>query len=453
MIDGATQPPGHHSIRNAATQRRGLACVRGAVLAVATVTAWLGGPRDNPAFAQSNFYYGGGTRTWSNASSWWSSYLATAPTQATQAPGSNDTAIFNTSGSNAAGTALFTGDASVRGLRILQPATGGLTLRGDGGDRTLTLGSGGIRVEPGNTSALSVGSASAGQRLNVVLGASQEWRMAGGNVTISNTISGAAASGTSQTLLISNAATVTTNGFANGAGGGTLNLWVNNTNNVPFASPSALTGTLTLQNIGAPSSFTPPGVSGTFPSLSRLQLAGGNISGATSVNSAGTVELLGGASGVLLGQTFTAGTYVRSPGGGIFGLPGGGTVTATSVPLVNGLMPWAVGGSNDFYYRTWNGTSIVGAALSLPDSWSFNNITNPAGNYQLNGSNVNTQTLTKSNTASALLYMPQLNLDTHSLTVNGFSYYGGSTTPFIRANPGGSLRIGSSGELVVLISG
>ncbi|MFM9057743.1 MAG: hypothetical protein ACKOSQ_01215 [Planctomycetaceae bacterium] len=110
----------------------------------------------SPAFGQSTFFYGGGSRTWSNAQSWWQSYFAT--TQAVVLPGASSTAIFNTSGSNTSGTAVFTGDASINRLLLLQTATGGLVLRGDGiVSPTLTLGAGGIRVQPGNTSALTLG--------------------------------------------------------------------------------------------------------------------------------------------------------------------------------------------------------------------------------------------------------------------------------------------------------
>ncbi|MFM8291696.1 MAG: hypothetical protein ACKOC4_08360, partial [Planctomycetia bacterium] len=158
----------------------------------------------SPARAQSNFFYGGGQRTWSNASSWWSSYLATVQTQASQAPGSNDTAIFNTSGSNAAGTLVFTDNASIAGLRLLSTATGALTLRGDGNaDRTLTLGEDGIRTLAGNAPSFTIGSTTANQGLNIVLGANQEWRRRTGSLVVVNNVIGSATTGTAQTLVAS----------------------------------------------------------------------------------------------------------------------------------------------------------------------------------------------------------------------------------------------------------
>lgn len=72
---------------------------------------------------------------------------------------------------------VFNDNASIAGLRLLSTATGGLTLRADGtADRTLTIGSGGIRTLAGNSPAFTIGSTTAGQGLNVVLGANQEWR-------------------------------------------------------------------------------------------------------------------------------------------------------------------------------------------------------------------------------------------------------------------------------------
>ncbi|MFM8986447.1 MAG: beta strand repeat-containing protein, partial [Planctomycetia bacterium] len=365
-------------------------------------------------------------------------------------PGANDTAVFNTSGSNAAGTALFTGDASVRGLLVLQTATGGLTLSSTGGDRTLTLGAGGIRVQPGNTSALTLGNATAGQRLNVTLGASQEWRMAGGNVTISNTVSGAAASRPSPTLRIANAAAVTTK-RANGAGGGTLNLWLNHSGNVTLTNPSALTGTLTLQSLAASTGLNPPGLQAvTLPSLSRLQFAGGAIAAASTVNSAGTVEMLGGASNVSITTGLNAGTYVRSPGGGILGLPGiqgNANYTATSVPLVSGIIPWAIGGNTGSQFITLSGTTLGLATSTLVNGNNINNMNSPTGNFTF--PNTSSWTLTASNTANSILATSLLTGDlvTHTLTVNALIY--NTTNVGIRADPGGALRIGSSGELVL----
>jgi autotransporter-associated beta strand protein len=452
------------------------------VVVLAIVCAAAVAPGGAQAQTQSDFFNGGGTRTWSNAQSWWQSYLATAQSQALAAPGANSTAIFNTSGSNGAGTTVFTSDATVRGLRILQPATGGLTLRAAGGNRTLTLGSGGIRVQPGNTSALTVGSASAGERLNVTLGGSQEWRLAGGNVTISNTVSGAAASGTSQTLLISNFGSLSggAGAFVDGGNGGKLNLWLNLSNaqspgiNIN-ASASSLTGDLTLQNIGFSAQFDWANLAtGTYATIGRLQMAGGALaSGAVSLNASGTMHILGGASmfGSNIGSTSIskAGTITRNPGGGIVYSPSGISVSGVvSVPQVSGVIPWLISGNRNsvgvlsgssittqedasapWRVTVFDSLPVLGSGAAGVDA--FRSVANGGA-----------QTLTASRQAG-VIYNPW---DATSLDVNGFSLTTNAITNPYNSNatatipgfavtssaPGGYLGIGSSGELIATTS-
>jgi CheY-like chemotaxis protein len=131
-------PPGLQQRRDGDRTSPRRAARRWAAHAFLLVVTAAGGTllRADSARAQDELFYGGGTRTWSNTLSWWQDYQATL--QALAVPGANDTVIFKTSGSNGAGTVVFTDDATVAGLRVLSTATGGLTLRADGGDRTFT---------------------------------------------------------------------------------------------------------------------------------------------------------------------------------------------------------------------------------------------------------------------------------------------------------------------------
>jgi hypothetical protein len=239
--------------------------------------AVLGGPLAVVAHGQSTFYYSGGTKTWSESSSWWLNYAGTQA--AGSAPGTGDTAIFNAGGANAAGTAIFTGPTSLGGLQVLATATGGLTLRGSGGDQTLTLGAGGIRSLTANTSTFTLGSTTANQGLDVVLGASQQWLFGNSLLTFNDRIRGSTGSGGSQTLMIqaTNPANATatpalaaTNAvFADGADGRRLNLWFNTPGRIRLSSSNSLTGTLTLQSTLLPtvSSGQPTG----------LEVSGGSL--------------------------------------------------------------------------------------------------------------------------------------------------------------------------------
>ena len=118
------------------------------LIAALAVAAWLGSVCPTTALGQDDFYFGGGTRTWSNTLSWWQNYQATL--QALSAPGAADTAVFNVSGQTSAGVAVLANDTSVNRLLTLTTATGGLTIRSDGTTRSLTLGPGGIRVQAGS---------------------------------------------------------------------------------------------------------------------------------------------------------------------------------------------------------------------------------------------------------------------------------------------------------------
>ena len=149
-----------------------------------------------------------------------------------------------------------------------------LTLRGDGTERTVTLG-GDVSVS-GTTSAITLGSTTAGNGLNVVLGADRTFSVASGNTLyVNNVVSGGNAltkAGAGQ-LTFAGANTYTGTTTVNGGtlflnGSGTLN----SGNNVVINSAS--TASLTLgggftQTIGT---LTFGGVGGTASSVNNVTL-------------------------------------------------------------------------------------------------------------------------------------------------------------------------------------
>jgi hypothetical protein len=149
------------------------------------------------AHGQATYFYRGPTATWSTGTNWWTTYSGS--TSPAFGPGGSDTAVFNAQGNPGARTAVLSGATSINRLLTLQTSTGGVTIRSNGTTQTLTLGSGGIRVQAG---ALTLGSASAGQGLNLVLAGSQDWRLGGQALTVTGTVSG---TGGGQTLLIDKA--------------------------------------------------------------------------------------------------------------------------------------------------------------------------------------------------------------------------------------------------------
>jgi hypothetical protein len=139
---------------------------------------------------------------------------------ATTAPGASDTAFFNVSGATSGQTASLSADAAVNGL-VFGPANPGvMTFRGSGGNRTLTLGTGGIRAW--NTTVgfpqgeVTFGSTASGSNVNVVLGGSQDWLMNSRRPVVLNQLAGSAGNNASQTLFLRNS--YAGNGNANDAG-------------------------------------------------------------------------------------------------------------------------------------------------------------------------------------------------------------------------------------------
>jgi autotransporter-associated beta strand protein len=436
--------------------------------------ALFGGQLAEVAHGQSTFYYSGGTKTWSESSSWWLNYAGTQASGA--APGTGDTAIFNASGANAAGTAIFTGPTSLGGMQVLATATGALTLRGVGADQTLTLGAGGIRSLTSSAATFTVGSTVANQGLDVVLGASQEWRFEGRPVTLNDQIRGSAGSGGSQTLLIqtgnpSTAAVAAAEAvFADGANGGGLNLWLNTPGKVALSSANTLTGTLTIQSTGVgvnlSDGLSTGGTTGnSLRTLAAVQLAGGNLAATASLvalSGTGAIRVLGGAS-LLSGTVQDAGSLQRSVGGGLLGsssgqagLPLTGITNGAGV-LVNGVLPWGFVGDSSGRFATIVSGTLQTASLTTVPSSNLNNVTGSTGNYFLN--TATPQTLTKDIVPSALeigtTTLPTLDLASFRLESNAIYFRtavnSGTVvaTTTISASGSGSLKIGSSGELVI----
>jgi autotransporter-associated beta strand protein len=403
------------------------------------------------ASAQSTFFYVGGDRVWSTSSFWRTDYAGTV--SATTAPGASDTAFFNVSGATSGQTASLSADAAVNGL-VFGPANPGvMTFRGSGGNRTLTLGTGGIRAW--NTTVgfpqgeVTFGSTASGSNVNVVLGGSQDWLMNSRRPVVLNQLAGSAGNNASQTLFLRNS--YAGNGNANDAGmnlalavigdgtaGGKLNLWLQSPGLIRVSSSNTLTGTMTLQNAGWGLE------SGTFSSISQLQLAGSIVgTGTVTLSGTGSVRMLGGLNSVSFGRfLLQTGTLERPAGGGVFF--NNGTVTGVAgAPLVNGLLPWAWG--NDTKPVQVVSGSLV--TTSLTGISNANGIVGSTGNYDILFSS--TDSLTKNVSPSFLRTDSILtNLNGFTLEANALYLYRRSTLT-VAASAGGGLKTGSSGELLI----
>ncbi|MFM7518923.1 MAG: beta strand repeat-containing protein, partial [Planctomycetota bacterium] len=426
------------------------------LLGAIAVVAWLGGACPTTGFGQQPFYYLGGDRVWSGTASWRMNYAGTVP--ATTAPGSADTAFFNVSSASSFQTTSLTADAAINGI-VYGPANiAAMTFQGSGGNRTLTIGTGGIRAWnqtngfPQGT--VTFGNATDGSNVNVSLAGSQDWRMLGRAVSVANQLNGSAGAGASQTLFITGtyAGNGNTNDTAmqlqgavigNGTAGGKLNLWFNSPSLIRLSASNTLTGALTVQN-------TSVGLeSKTYSWINTLQLASANVStnGNVTLSGSGSVRMLGGMNTMPFGRSLLqTGTLERQVGGGVFF--NNSTVTGVAgATLVNGVIPWAwTGGDAPVPTQVVSG-SLVAATLSSPSGGDINNITGSTGNWQILFAG--TSSLTQ-NVSPSLLRTDALltNLNGFTLEANALYLYRRATLT-ISASAGGNLKIGSSGELLI----
>jgi len=125
-----------------------------------------------------NIYWDGTGTSWGDLGSW-SNALA-GGTDPASVPDSDDTAIFGVTGLAGVQTVNLNGSQSAQGLQF---SSSGITFNvvGGSGDQTLTVGSGGITDTSG---PLTIGSTTAGQRVNLSLAASQTWTSSGTGVAM-----------------------------------------------------------------------------------------------------------------------------------------------------------------------------------------------------------------------------------------------------------------------------
>jgi uncharacterized repeat protein (TIGR02543 family) len=132
---------------------------------------------------------GGTANDWGSVANW--STVVGGGTAPAAIPGASDVATF--SATPIQGTLQtninLNADRSVLGLNVLSGVTSNITLLGGGTDRTLTLGALGI-VNAGS-GQVTIGSSTAGQRVNITLAGSQSCANNGtAYVLINNTVSG-----------------------------------------------------------------------------------------------------------------------------------------------------------------------------------------------------------------------------------------------------------------------
>ncbi|HEY8991339.1 MAG TPA: autotransporter-associated beta strand repeat-containing protein, partial [Luteolibacter sp.] len=258
------------------------------------------------ANAASETWIGATNGIWGTGTNW--STLA-APTS------SDDLTIFGPSNVAGALTVNINAAAAANSINFTDTSAVTLSNTTSGSNQTLTLGSGGLKV---GTGAVTIGSSTANQNINIALGASQTWNVGSGGLTVNNVISD---------------------------GGSAFGLTKNGTGTLTLAGANTYTGATTL-NQGTTT------LSGSISSSSALVLRSGTLSytktgtntqtfNGTTINPGFATITNGTAT-----NTIDLGAITRNSGGvlNVSSLTGA-TKTSTAVDSTGILGTWATTGT------------------------------------------------------------------------------------------------------------
>lgn len=401
-------------------------------------------------------YWDGAIAGWDDVANWSTVSNATTPNPAA-IPGANDTAYFSIDGDLGA-TAYLNGDQAAYGIVFREPGNNYIKLEGGGTDRTLTIGPGGIASLSWNN---TIGSATAGQNVNVQLNGSQTWRLdqTGGSILyVRNAISRKASDTSNRTLLldVGNDFQPTINLYgdiSNGGASGSLAVWLTGFGIHNWSGVNTHTGGTVIN--GGRVNLTPTSMPASGPLVlrgSRRRDGGIILTGASATFTHTDVRLASGVNSMTMDatSTFNMGTINRT--GGVISLAAlAGQTYNVGNANVNGILgPWAILGSGTQYLRN-NGSGVI-EGLPVPAATTESSWTDPTANYGIDN-NVN---LTVDRTVNTILasdgWSRTINLGSsgdNDLTLNGLTAINGNWTISRSGSSTGKLIIGDTEEIVV----
>jgi autotransporter-associated beta strand protein len=312
----------------------------------------------SPASASSINWSGATGGTWSTGTNWSGS---ATPTSA------DDVTILGPN--NVAGALTINEDtaALANSLTFTNTAATILSNTTSGANQSITVGNG---ITTG-TGAVTIGSATANQNINIALGGSQTWNIGAGGMTVSNVVSGTGAA-----LTKSGTGTLTLSSANTYSGGTTISAGT-----IATSNSSALgTGSLTMNGgtfkNGATANVTNNIVIGSGTNtLTENGTTNFNFTG--TLSGAGNVTFGGGGGNASIGLSFTSNTMTS----GTITLSGGTTGIARikNVNASSSALAWQINGGSTEVSGTFNFGSFNGAGNFAAFNGNSGNVTYSVG--------------------------------------------------------------------------
>jgi autotransporter-associated beta strand protein len=389
------------------------------VLAATLLAAMLA---STSAIADTLTWTGVTTEVWGTGTNWSTS---TAPTSA------DDLTILGPSNAAGALTININAAAAANSINFTNTAATTLSNTTSGANQTLTLGSGGLTT---GTGAVTIGSSTANQNINIALSANQAWSVGSGNMTVNNVVSG-----TGIALTKNGAGTLSLLGANTFNGGITVNAGIADIqNNAALGTGTVTLAGGTLQASGAADRtitnniVAQTGTTSTLTTSGRNLTINGNISGSGAINRATPTT----ATGVILGgdNSGYTGTFTQASG------------SANAVVRFTNANAGSAGASWVFQNTTAGRTTLDFAGTG---TISFGSLTggghiqaNVSGNKTISAGALGLNDTFSGIIANNLATLALTKVGTGTLTLSGANTYTGATT--VNA---GTLALGAANRI------